>query len=66
LALGEPNAFYNFSLRTQFMVNKFIWLGEHRELSDRKLDRLADAIKALTVIVIVVLVAAGAVWSGKE
>lgn len=66
LALGEPTVFYNLSIRTQWRVNKFIWFGEHRALSDRGLDHLADAIKALTIIIVVVLIAGAVTWSGEK
>lgn len=57
-ALGEPSLLWNASMRNQQRVTRFLWRNRYRELGDPALDRVAAAAKALTVVMIVLVVIA--------
>jgi uncharacterized membrane protein YhaH (DUF805 family) len=47
MALGSPTLILNSSIANRRRVNQFLRRGEHRQLGDQTLDRLALAAKVL-------------------
>lgn len=51
--LGEPTLLVNSTFRNLGRVTRFLWLSEYRRLDDRRLTRIAYALKLVQAVAFV-------------